>query len=149
MTHWEEEKIIKDRARELIFYKRFIDDLMLIWKGDITTFKSFMDEINMNNKNIRLTWTTNYYSINFLDLEIFKEGRLYTWNYFEPTDRNAYLFLDSCHHKSGLFNIPKGQFVRICRTFSRETDYLQQAEILANRFVQKGYQAETIEVEKN
>lgn len=44
--------------------------------------------------------------------------------------------------------IPKGQFMRIRRNCSKEGDFLQQSEVLANRFIEKGYEVGGIEIEK-
>lgn len=61
------------------YTKRFINDLIGIWKGDMSSLKLFMHKMDRNNKNIKLTWTISFDSITFLDLEIFKEGdQLYT-----------------------------------------------------------------------
>lgn len=87
----------------------------------------------------------------FLDLEIYKEGAKFkTQNYFKLTDRNEYIPLDSCPHKSWLCNIPRGQFIRLRRNCSSTTDFLTQSQILADRFHQKGYHKDQIqnEIEK-
>lgn len=81
----------------------------------------------------------------FLDLEIFKEGQCFkTRTFFKPTDRNGYIPMDSCHHRSWLCNIPRGQFIRLRRNCSKEEDYFTQSNILAERFRQKGYNTENI-----
>lgn len=78
-------------------YKRFIDDLIIIWKEDVASLDLFREMMDGNDKNIKLTWTISNECITFLDLDIFKEGRrLFTRNHFKPTDRNSNLSVDSC-----------------------------------------------------
>lgn len=98
-----------------------------------------MSKLNGNTKNIRLSWNADASSIAFLDLEIFKQGCSFkTRNFFKPTDRNGYIPLDSCHHHTWLYNIPRGQFIRL------DLNYHSQANVLAEMFFQKVYTREHI-----
>lgn len=104
-----------------------------------------MSKLNGNSKKIHLSWNADTTRVAFLDLEIFKQGDTFlTKNYFKPTDRNGFIPLDSCHHHSWLYNVPKGQFIRLRRNCALDSDYFSQAKILANRFLQKGYEEEHV-----
>lgn len=72
---WEDEEILGQCPDEFILYKRFIDDLVLIWKGDPLSFEAFRNKMNGNSKNINLSWSISTECINCLDLEIFREGK--------------------------------------------------------------------------
>ncbi|XP_040212329.1 uncharacterized protein LOC120943214 [Rana temporaria] len=140
MAHWERDVVFQDRPHQLRCYRRYIDDLIMVWEGDLPSLQLFMDKLNSNTKNIVLTWTVSHDKINFLDLEIFKSDNvLLTKNYFKTVDRNGYIPLSSCHHRLWLCNIPRGQFVRLRRNCTLESDYLAQSQELSNRFVSKGY----------
>lgn len=81
----------------------------------------------------------------FIHLEIFKQGCSFkTRHYFKPTNRNRYITLDSCHHHSWLYNIPRGQFIRLRQNCTLDSDYYVEANILADCFLQKGYTKEYI-----
>lgn len=41
MAEWEEEAIYRDRPKELLLYKRYIDDLTVIWTGDVVSLIHF------------------------------------------------------------------------------------------------------------
>lgn len=75
-----------------------------------------------------------------LDLNIaVKEGHFITSTFFKETDRNAYIPVSSCHHKSWLTAVPKGQFQRIRHNCTEISEYYQQASIFRQRFIAKGY----------
>ena len=148
MAHWEEETVFGNRPPQLLCYKQYIDDLIMVWEGDRISLQHFMDRLNANSKNIVLTWTVSCEKIAFLDLEIFKsDNHLLTRNFFKVTDRNGYIPLSSCHHRLWLCNIPRGQFVRLRRNCTIEADFLTQSQVLAQRFVQKGYSTSDIDQE--
>lgn len=103
--------------------------------------KLFFVELNQNDRGISLQHEASQTHIHFLDLNIMvKEGRLITNTYFKETDHNALMPLTSCHHKSWLAAVPKGQFQRIRWNCTQVSDFYQQATILNQRFLSKGYQ---------
>lgn len=69
LAHLESTEVFKDRP-QLICYRCFIDDLLLIWEGDEESIHIFMNKLNTNNKNISLSWQYDRSRILFLDLEI-------------------------------------------------------------------------------
>lgn len=95
MALWEEETIFNNKPAQLKCYQWYIDDMIIIWKGDMVSLQLFMSRLNGNTQNIRLTWNSDAHCMMFLDLEIFKEGQcLKTKNHFKPTNRNGYIPLD-------------------------------------------------------
>lgn len=139
VAQWEDESIYKNRPNQLIIYQRYIDDIFMIWKGDKESLILFGQDLEMNEKNIQLSWEINESRINFLDLEIwYKEKR--TKTFLKTVDRNSYLPMDSYHHSSWLMNIPKGQLVRLRRNCTTESDYRQHAKFVGERFLDKGYE---------
>ena len=118
------------------FYKRFLDDIFLLYSGSPQELHQFLDKINEIHPGIKFTMqhttpagqeancdcqTTS--SIPFLDVEIsVKEGKLKTDLYRKPTDRNQYLLPSSCHPAHCTENIPFSLALRIVRICSEETD---------------------------
>lgn len=45
----------------------------------------------------------------------------------------------SCYYAPWLLNIPKGQIMRLNRNCTEESDYKEQASMIGQRFIQKGY----------
>lgn len=65
-------------------------------------------------------------------------------NHFKPTDRNAFIPLESCNHNRWLCNFPRGQ------NCTQEEDFVSQSQVLSTRFQQKGYDRSILdnEIEK-
>lgn len=109
-----------------------------------------LDSMNVNDRNISLTWNVSTECIHFLDLEIFNTNEgIITKSFFKTTDRNSYIPVTSCHFKPWLSNIPRGQYTRMRRNCTRAVDYETQSERLSTMFLEKGYQKEFLEKEKN
>lgn len=109
------------------------------------SLEQFLTGLNQNNRNISLTWKIDDKQIQFLDLDIsIDNNRLITKTHFKEVTRNSYLPITSCHHQPWLFNIPKGQLIRVRRNCTKESDYKIQADLVGKRFMDKGYDAEFI-----
>ena len=86
--------------------------------------------------------------VHFLDITVsLKHGKLRTTLFTKPTDSHFYLNTSSCHPSHVLKNMPKGQFIRLRRIFSRKYNYLLNSEILCKKFVERGYNEK--ELKKN
>ncbi|XP_040183666.1 uncharacterized protein LOC120916795 [Rana temporaria] len=140
MAQWEESAIYEHMPAELILYKRYIDDVIILWNGNKASLEHFMETLNKNEKNIKLVWKIDTKEVDFLDLNVSLEGnRIITKTYFKTVDTNSYLSVESCHHKPWLYNIPKGQLVRLKRNCTKEEDFNEQAQFIGKRFEDKGY----------
>lgn len=113
MAQWEESAVYYNTPVELTFYKRYIDDVFIVWNGKKDMLEAFLTKLNDNDKNIKLVWNISDQQVIFLDLNITLTGNtLTTKTHFKNIDTNSYLTMKSCHHKPWLYNIPKGQLVR-------------------------------------
>ncbi|XP_071989586.1 uncharacterized protein [Engystomops pustulosus] len=99
---------------------RYIDDILLLWSGTHEDCHDFINQLNTNPWNIKLTAHISDVSVDFLDIQIS----------FHPT-----------HLKNG---IPTGQFFRVKRNCSNEEDFKQHAYDLTSRFRDRGYPRKTI-----
>lgn len=107
LNRWEEEQIFSVHRANLKLYRRYIDDIIIIWKGSEEELQAFFDEINQNIYGITFTGNWNIQSIDYLDLQIYKNnGILNTRTFFKTTDRNGYIPANSCHHAQWISNIP-------------------------------------------
>lgn len=119
---------------------RYIDDVLMLWEGPDEDLSLFMDELNNNSRNIRLTFTADAHDISFLDLLI-RLGNSYlsTQTFRKSMAANTLLHASSHHPKSLIRGIPIGQFQRIRRNCSNELDYKQDAKEIYQRFRERGY----------
>ena len=146
LNKWESEEIFGKSWPQIQAYKRFIDDILIVWEGSHEQLKGFIEHINHNNYGIKFTTNIQTEVTQFLDLEIFKNGKeLHTRTHFKETDRNGYIPYGSCHHPQWKRAIPKGQFIRIKRNCNSSDDYQRQTNILIDRFVEKGYERNRLE----
>uniref|UniRef100_A0A8C5M9N9 Reverse transcriptase domain-containing protein n=1 Tax=Leptobrachium leishanense TaxID=445787 RepID=A0A8C5M9N9_9ANUR len=149
MSTWEE-KITENKEDNIILYLRYIDDILMIWKGGEEDLVTFLNQLNTKDPNIKLESTWNRNTIDYLDLTIFSEGnKLYTKTYFKKVDTNSYIHRDSCHLRRWLEGIPKSQYLRIKRNCSKESDFNIQTDRLKTQFLEKGYEESRLESTKN
>uniref|UniRef100_A0A8C5PH59 Helix-turn-helix domain-containing protein n=1 Tax=Leptobrachium leishanense TaxID=445787 RepID=A0A8C5PH59_9ANUR len=139
MSYWENQFVYSghDWGSSLVLYRRYIDDIFFIWRGDLISLNAFLNHLNSNTWGISLTTDISDAKVHFLDLEILREGNtLITKTYFKQVDINSFIHIESCHHAPWLTNIPKGQILRIRRNCSKLSDFEEQAELLKKQFVQ-------------
>lgn len=70
LNKWEGEDIFGRCWPQILLYKRFIDDILIIWEGDRKDINAFMEDIGSNKYGIKFTLNTNNSNINFLDLKM-------------------------------------------------------------------------------
>ncbi|CAJ0921105.1 unnamed protein product [Ranitomeya imitator] len=130
---------------------RYIDDLFIIWQGTEIQLQDFMQQLNINNFNIKLTYFASKNSINFLDINISVDQDLFlqTDVYRKPTSTNSLLHARSSHPYSTIKAIPVGQFLRMRRICSSESKFQFQANDLRTRFLERGYAKQCIKAGYN
>ncbi len=105
-----------------IIWRRYIDDVFMIWTHGLEELKTFIEHLNSVHPTIKFTAELSKAEINFLDttVKVSKERKLYTTLYAKPTDTHTYLHYQSAHpihqKKSG----PYSQLIRvrwICTNF--------------------------------
>ena len=110
-------------------WKRFIDDIFLIWPHGMDSLLEFIQHLNTVHPTIKITSATSPLEIAFLDLTIYIiDDKLCTRLYTKSTDRHVYLNFNSEHPMNLKRSIPYSQFLRLKRIHS-ESHYLIQSEI--------------------
>ncbi|KAL8574258.1 hypothetical protein ACOMHN_063665 [Nucella lapillus] len=95
-------------------WKRFIDDIFLLWTGSEEEMDRLITFINDYHPSIKFTSTSSDSAIPFLDILIsVHDGYLQTDLYCKPTDAHAYLYRTSCHPRHTINNIPISLFIRL------------------------------------
>ena len=143
-----------NQGSTLIFMKRFLDDIFMVFKGTTKELHDFFHEINQIHPDIKLTMshttpnTIKYEtnpcdceekeSVPFLDTKCrIKDNKISTDLYKKPTDKNQYLLTSSCHPAENVTNIPYSLALRITRICSevseRDQAYQELKEMLLHR----------------
>lgn len=122
------------------FYKRYLDDIFLIWTGTEEQLIKFIDAFNNVHKNISFTHTYSRTEINFLDVNVRVEGgKLITSVYRKPTDAQQYLHFKSCHPRHCKTSIPYSQAHRFRRICSETKDFKENTDRLRNVLIKQHY----------
>ncbi|XP_044129795.1 uncharacterized protein LOC122923137 [Bufo gargarizans] len=128
------------------FYRRFIEDIIFIWKGDSAKLCKFIEELNSNDWNLTFTLEFSATSVIFLDLKLtIENNKIITQTHFKTVDANSYLEYTSCHHSKWIRNIPFSQLKRIRRNCSDDRTVKTQIGFLKKRFRDKGYPKKLLE----
>ncbi|CAJ0927825.1 unnamed protein product [Ranitomeya imitator] len=131
---------------KVLFWVRFIDDILMIWQGSEQDLLAFLDILNNNTMNIKLTCKYSQVSLDFLDIQITKgsDGFLETNVFRKDTAVNSLLHASYSHPKSLIEGIPTGQFIRIKIICSNDKFFSEQADNLSSRFEDRGYSRHSI-----
>ena len=128
MAKWEKEALEKCPLLPLLFL-RFLDDIFIIWTHGKEEFLKFFDILNNHLDCIKLTYTYDEISSNFLDVTVFKgqqfdlKNILDTKLYFKPTDSHLLLHSESYHPRHIFRSIVKSQVIRFHRICSNTSDF--------------------------
>lgn len=149
MSHFEENHIYQLIAGKCPFYKRFIDDIFLLWTGTFDELLIFVEDLNKLHPTIKFDAKHSKTTVEFLDTRIYKskDGKLQTTLYTKPTDRQSYLHNKSYHPKSCKRSIAYSQALRIKKICSDPTEFEIHAHKLSKKLVERGYTTEVINEE--
>jgi hypothetical protein len=142
------DKLILDASNScILFFKRFIDDIFLLWTGTESQFLTFMDEINSLHPTIKFTQNYNLEnkSTVFLDTTVsIKDNKIVTDLYRKETDKVQYLLPDSNHPSHIFKNIPFSLALRLVRICSSKTDLIKRLEELKIMLLSRKYNKKVI-----
>ena len=128
-------------TNHVLFWGRFIDDVLILWDGTETLFQEFVQNLNQNHIGMSFTSEINSETLTFLDLRISLSpgGRIVTEVYRKPTSTNTLLHWQSYHPPPLKKGIPVGQYIRARRNCSDDSGFLKECETLYSRFQNRGY----------
>ena len=64
-----EQELTHSRA-EILFWRRFIDDIFFIWRGSLESLMDFQHTANAHHNSIKFTFEFSQNSVNFLDCSL-------------------------------------------------------------------------------
>lgn len=130
MTWWEE-FVFSDNNRfhgNIIWYSRYIDDILIMWDGDVVSVPGFVIYLNNKNLNLAFTFKTNKNRISFFNLELVGDpitNKVVTSTYKKQTDGITILHASSCHPVHTIRSIPVGELRCTMRACSDSPKFLQ------------------------
>ena len=141
-----ETEFLKTRSIKPWVWKRFIDDVFLIWTNSEENLERFLKELNGFHPSIKFTFQKSKMKVNFLNVVIkIKNGRLSTDLYSKPVDSHQYLHYNSCHPEHIKKSIIYSQTLRLRRRCSERKDLKSHVRDLKGWFLRRGYPEQIIE----
>ena len=120
-------------------WKRFIDDIFLIFCGpyeDLSRFHQYLNSVHPTMKFDDYELDENDNSCNFLDLNIkIKNGKIITDLYRKETSKPSALLPSSSHPKHIKANIAYSLAFRLLRICSSEELFEERLKELRNKFL--------------
>eukprot|EP00731_Ephydatia_muelleri_P027522 Em0019g395a len=116
---------------KVLLWRRFIDDIFLVYGGTREQFNQYMAEINGIHPTIKFTSECSDEQVTFLDVAVHKgerfkqNGVLDVKTYIKPTNKQMYVHATSYHPKGTGKGIVIGEALRYLRTNSSETCFSQ------------------------
>ena len=102
----------------ILIWKRFIDDIFIIWTGSKTEFTTYMNKLNKVHNTIKFTHEISDKELIFLDVILYKDNRFQEKNildirtHIKPTNKQLYIHATSYHPPNTIAAISKGETKR-------------------------------------
>ena len=109
-----EEQLLSEGSDKILLWKRFIDDIFVIWNGSEAEFKSYMETINALHSTIKFTHECSAHEITFLDVTLYKGSRflqngiLDVKTHIKPTNKQLYV------HRTSYYPPKTGKSIMLC-----------------------------------
>ena len=136
---------------KIFIWKRFIDDIFIIWTGTKNELEQFIHKANAMHKTIKFTFEVDETSLTFLDTTVYKGPTFTDTNtldiktHIKATNKQLYVQATSYHPLSCKEGITKGETIRYLRTNTREETFRSMTKTLKNKMVNRGYRSKRIQ----
>ena len=135
----------------ILLWRRFIDDIFLIWLGTADQLTRYLGDINQVHPTIKFTHEQSTQQLTFLDVTIYKGPNFGVTNtldvktHIKPTNKQLYVHSTSYHPKSVKKAIPRGEAVRYLRSNTQEQTYMSILKQLKQKLIERGYNSKSID----
>lgn len=121
-------------------FRRYLDDIFLIWHPSFGNIEGFHNLLNSIHPNIQYTISLSDKSMPFLDILVIKDGEnIITDIYHKPTDTKQYLNFHSCHPRHTKENIPFSLARRVCTIVTKPELRNKRLQELKNALLNRHY----------
>ena len=139
----------------ILVYRRFIDDLVLVWKGPRAAAEEFLYKLNTDFRqyNFQITWEISGDSTVFLDLKLFKgagwlrSSLLDTATFAKAINAYLYIPFKSCVPRSVLSGLIATELRRHLLRCTGATDYYENLYAFYLRLRARGYPASFLQTQ--
>ncbi|XP_043943577.1 uncharacterized protein LOC122815279 [Protopterus annectens] len=148
MLTWETQHVFNGPYRELVlFYRRFVDDLFILWGGTASDLLCFVDYINNTTQFLKFTLNYSEERISFLDVFLEKEssGTISTRLFRKECHVNTLLSRESMHPRYVFRNVAQNEIFRAFRLSARQDEFEKQLIKTGHDLEERGYEKNIIE----
>ena len=145
MGEFEEKNIYPTIGKDCLYYGRYIDDILLIYKGSEREFKTFAEQLNTKHPSIKFDYEISNTSIPFLDTRIYIDDnrQLQTTLFTKPTDTHNYLHYKSAHPRHLKNSLPYSQALRLRRICTKDEELSNNCKQIEEIFSAEGITKKT------
>ena len=146
-----ESRILSETNPSPIHWKRYIDDIFLVWTDTKESLEQFIKSIDGLHPRINFTAKFSTDEITFLVLCLYKgerftkEGILYIRTHIKPTNTQQYVHASSARPPGTGLGLIKGELLRYLRTNSSEATFQMHKVKHIENMKKRGYRQETID----
>lgn len=131
---------------DIIWYKRYLDDIFLGFFLDKNVLPEFVNWVNDIQPIIKFSYQSSEQAISFLDMVVYKKNKkLAVWVFRKSTDQNTLLHFNSNHPWHLKTNLPYGQFLRMQHNCTDESTFQYESKTLAKQLSDWGYPSKIID----
>ena len=140
-----EQTILSSTTLNPSYYKRYIDDIFMLWPHSITDLMNFITNLNNYHPLIKFTFEHSHKQITFLDVNVFKGPNFHNTNkldvktHIKPTNKQAYVHAKSCHPPGTSKGIIIGEMKRYLRTNSIAESFIAFKSKHKHNLLKRGY----------
>ena len=139
------------------FWRRYIDDILGIWRGTERQFNQFISNLNSLTLpyGIKFDKTKIGKSINFLDTTLYLEKddsgkwKIQHSIYRKPTDAVRFLRRDSFHPPHIFKSVPYSQYLRVISRHSEISTRDESMRELTRGFMEAGHKENELDTQRN
>ena len=130
-----------------LIWKRFIDDIFMVWTHGEIQLQKFVEYLNSIHDTIKFKHEASTTEVNFLDttIKIQTNRELYTTLFTKPTDTHLYLHYNCAHPHSVTAKGPYGQFLILRCICTLDQDYQLHGQKLIKYCMARGYPHKPLE----
>ena len=127
-------------------WKRYIDDIFMVWKHGPEELTRFLNRLNDFHPTIKFTEEHSNEGLPFLDTYTYIEDeKLKTRVYHKPTDNKQYLHYESCHPLQQKNSIPYSLLVRAKRICTEEEYFIKEGKMIIHKLRERKYPESILE----
>ena len=124
-------------------WKRFRDDIFVLWEHGTASLFSFLDYLNTMDKTGKIKFTMEIAGdtgLEFLDLKLkISEGKIRVDVYAKSTNSFSYTTPNTCYPKNNICNIPRGIALRLRRICDDDETFEKRSSEYQNYLIARDH----------